>query len=98
MAGISGILTYAVEAGIIDTNPAHGVRKPKDNVRNRRLTEAEYRTLGKILREAAEDDKYPALVLLLIAGAALWALQGNRQRNPAPDELASSLGKIVRTR
>lgn len=59
---LGGILTYAVEAGIIDTNPAHGVRKPKDNVRNRRLTEAEYRTLGKILREAAEDDKYQMTV------------------------------------
>ena len=30
---LGGILTYAVEAGIITTNPAHGLRKPKDNVR-----------------------------------------------------------------
>jgi len=55
---LGGILTYAVEAGIIDTNPAHGLRKPKDRVRNRRLTEAEYRTLGEILRNAAKDEKY----------------------------------------
>ncbi|MGB8402005.1 tyrosine-type recombinase/integrase [Bradyrhizobium sp.] len=55
---LGGILTYAVEAGIIETNPAHGLRKPKDNVRNRRLTEAEYRTLGGILRKAAEDERY----------------------------------------
>ncbi len=55
---LGGILTYAVEAGIIETNPAHGVRKPKDNVRVRRLTEAEYRTLGEILRKAAEDEKF----------------------------------------
>ena len=47
---LGGILTYAVEAGIISSNPAHGIRKPKDNVRNRRLTEAEYRTLGEMLR------------------------------------------------
>jgi len=40
---LGGILTYAVEAGIIESNPAHGVRKPKDNVRKRRLSEAEYR-------------------------------------------------------
>lgn len=59
---LGGILTYAVEAGIIETNPAHGLRKPKDNVRNRRLTEAEYRTLGKILCEAAENDKYQTTV------------------------------------
>jgi hypothetical protein len=29
---LGGILTYAVEAGIIESNPAHAVRKPKDNV------------------------------------------------------------------
>jgi hypothetical protein len=50
---LGGILTYAIESGIIDRNPAHGLRKPKDNVRNRRLTEDEYRTLGGMLREAA---------------------------------------------
>jgi integrase len=55
---LGGILTYAIEAGIIETNPAHGIRKPKDRVRNRRLTEAEYRTLGGILRKAAEDERY----------------------------------------
>lgn len=55
---LGGILTYAVEAGIIDRNPAHGIKKPKDNVRNRRLTEDEYHTLGGILREAAENEKY----------------------------------------
>jgi len=53
-----GILTYAVEAGVIDVNPAHGVRRPKDNVRARRLTEAEYRILGEVLTKAAENEKY----------------------------------------
>ncbi len=57
-----GILTYAVEAGIIASNPAHGIRKPKDNVRQRRLSEAEYRTLGEMLRKAAEDEKYAMTV------------------------------------
>jgi hypothetical protein len=40
----------------------HGVERSKLNVRNRRLTEAEYRTLGKILCKAAEDDKYQTTV------------------------------------
>lgn len=53
-----GILSYAMEAGIIDMNPAHGVRRPKDNVRARRLSEAEYRTLGEMLRKAAENETY----------------------------------------
>ena len=59
---LGGILTYAVDAGIIESNPAHGIKKPKDNVRNRRLTEAEYRTLGQMLREAAANDKYVTTV------------------------------------
>ncbi len=52
------ILTYAVEAGVIETNPAHGVRRPKDNVRARRLSEAEYRVLGDLLKAAAENESY----------------------------------------
>lgn len=59
---LGGILTYAVDAGIIETNPAHGIKKPKDKVRNRRLTEAEYRTLGQMLREAAQNDKFVTTV------------------------------------
>ncbi|MGJ5040640.1 tyrosine-type recombinase/integrase [Bradyrhizobium sp. HKCCYLRH1062] len=59
---LGGILTYAVEAGIIESNPAHGIRKPKDNMRTRRLTEAEYRTLGEMLRAAGHDEKYATTV------------------------------------
>lgn len=62
---LGGILTYAMEAGIITTNPAHGIRKPKDNVRGRRLTEAEYRTLGQMLRTAAENEKYAMTVEII---------------------------------
>ena len=62
---LGGILTYAVEAGIITTNPAHGLRKPKDNVRTRRLTEAEYRTLGEMLRTAEKDEKYATTVEII---------------------------------
>jgi hypothetical protein len=51
-----------VEAGIIESNPAHGIRKPKDNVRKRRLSEAEYRILGGMLREAAKQEKYTTIV------------------------------------
>jgi len=66
---LGGILSYAMEAGIIDTNAAHGIRKPKDNVRDRRLSEAEYRTLGKILAKAEAGGQYMivAQVIRLIA-------------------------------
>jgi integrase len=53
-----GILSYAAELGIIESNPTHGVRKPKDNVNGRRLSEQEYRALGEILRNATEDGQY----------------------------------------
>ncbi len=59
---LGGILTYAVEAGMIETNPAHGIRKPKDNVRKRRLSEAEYRILGRMLRDAAKHEKNATVV------------------------------------
>jgi len=62
---LGGILTYAVEAGIIERNPAHGLRKPKDNVRNRRLTEDEYRILGELLREAGGTEKYAMTVEII---------------------------------
>lgn len=52
------ILTYAINAGIIDSNPAHGIRKPKDQVRQRRLTEVEYRALGQMLAEIRSDHSY----------------------------------------
>lgn len=62
---LGGILTYACENGIIDRNPAHGIRKPKDVVRDRRLTESEYRTLGAILAEAAKDTRYTLAVEII---------------------------------
>lgn len=52
---LGGIFTYAMREGIIDKNPVHGFQKPKDRVRDRRLTEREYRTLGRILTDAADD-------------------------------------------
>lgn len=62
---LGGILTYAVEAGIIENNPAHGLKKPKYDVRTRRLSEAEYRTLGQMLRDAAKTEKYTTTVNII---------------------------------
>lgn len=59
---LGGILSYAVEAGIIESNPSHGIRKPKYDVRTRRLSEVEYRTLGEMLQKAAENEKYAMTV------------------------------------
>ena len=77
---LGGILTYAMEAGIITSNPAHGIRKPKDNVRGRRLTEAEYRTLGEMLRKAAENEKY-AMTVEIIRQIALTGCRRSEMIN-----------------
>ncbi len=69
MGLFGGIFSYAVEAGVIEHNPTYGLRKPKYQVRDRRLSEAEYRVLGRILREAQKSDHYRihADILRLIA-------------------------------
>ena len=55
---IGGILSYAIDLGVIEHNPAHGIKKPKYKVRERRLTEAEYGVLGNILRDAQANEKF----------------------------------------
>src|SRR3546814_2982075 len=73
---LGGILSYARdELGIIEINPAHGVRKPKDSVRTRRLNEDEYRALGRILENAALDDRYTRTTELI----RMLALTGCRR-------------------
>ena len=67
---LGGILTYAAEAGVIESNPARGIGKPKDNARKRRLSEAEYRILGQMLRDAAKSEKY-AMTVDIIGQVAL---------------------------
>lgn len=58
MGLIGGVLTYAVDLGVIDSNPAHGIKRPKDNVRTRRLNDGEYRILGRMLKTASENERY----------------------------------------
>lgn len=54
---LGAIFTYARENGIIEVNPAHGIRKAADQKRTRRLSDDEYRLLGELLRAAADDDQ-----------------------------------------
>src|SRR3546814_18884831 len=54
---IGGILTYAVDLGVIDSNPAHGIKRPKDNVRSRRLTDGQYRLLGRMVKAAPTHER-----------------------------------------
>lgn len=72
---LGGILTYAKDAGIIEVNPAAGVKKPKDQVRTRRLTESEYRRFGEILNDAGRNPNFSMTVEI----ARLIALTGARR-------------------
>ena len=69
MGLLGGVFSYAVEAGIIEHNPTHGLRKPKYKVRDRRLSESEYRILGDILRQGCRSNqlRIHADILRLIA-------------------------------
>ncbi len=62
---LGGILTYAVAQGIIEKNPAHGIRKPADGVKKRRLSDDEYRLLGQILREKEADEQFKTAVQIV---------------------------------
>lgn len=55
---LGGIFTYAMREGVIDKNPVAGFKKPKDRVRDRRLTEREYRALGRLLAAADHDPQF----------------------------------------
>ena len=72
---LGGILTYAVELGIIENNPTHGLRKPKYSIRTRRLSEEEYRILGRILIDASKTENFCKTVEII----RLIALTGCRK-------------------
>ena len=72
---LGGIFTCAIERGIVAKNPIHGVRKPADRVRQRRLSEHEYRQLGAILRKLANDERFGTAVSII----HLLALTGCRR-------------------
>lgn len=71
---LGGILSFAVSNGILDHNPAAGVRRPADNSRERRLTPDEFRHLGKALQAAENEGE----TWQVIVGVWLIALTGCR--------------------
>jgi integrase len=71
---LGAIFTYAVRRGMRPDNPVHGVVRPADGRRERRLTDDEYKTLGVALRKAEAAHMWPAA----IAVARFLALTGWR--------------------
>ncbi|MER9117118.1 site-specific integrase [Mesorhizobium sp. M0954] len=72
---LSGIISFAVDQGIIETNPVHGVKRPADARRRRRLGPEEYGRLGQALAEARAKGETPQLIdavwLLALTGCRL---------------------------
>ena len=62
---LGGILTYAVHQGLLEKNPAHGIRKPADGIKKRRLSDDEYRLLGQILQDRAADEQFKTTVQII---------------------------------
>lgn len=73
---LGGIFTYAIEQGIVELNPARGIRKPKDKVRTRRLSEAEFGILGQLLSDH-EGNASTALAAKIIRVLALTGCRRN---------------------
>jgi integrase len=71
---LGAIFTYAVRHCMRSDNPVYGVPRPADGKRDRRLTDAEYISLGDALRKAESEGIWPAAV----AAARLLALTGWR--------------------
>ncbi len=69
---LGGILTYAVSEGIIEHNPAQGVKRPADGKRERRLTADEFKALGKVL------DNADAMTWQAVKGTLLLIYTGSR--------------------
>lgn len=74
---LGAILAYAVKVGMRSDNPAHGVLRPADGKRERRLSADEYAALAKGLEKAAqpgeprEDGKLPRRAMWPHALAAI---------------------------
>jgi integrase len=62
---LGGILSFAMSEGIIDANPARGVKRPNDGQRQRRLDAAEYAALGNVLADGTEPWQAVACIRLL---------------------------------
>ena len=70
---LGGIFTFAVERELVDANPTRGVRRYKDNRRDRFLSPVEMARLGDVLSNLEKDGGDPRHIniirLLLLTGA-----------------------------
>ncbi|HAD84861.1 MAG TPA: integrase [Brevundimonas sp.] len=72
---LGGIFTFAVERDFVKTNPTRGVKRYKDNRRNRFLSPAELARLGEVLAEIEDHGGDPRHINII----RLLALTGARK-------------------
>lgn len=73
IALFGAIMTYAIKQGLRTDNPVHGVMRPADGRRERRLRDEEYAALGIGLHAAKDaDDWAPALAAIRFLTIAGW--------------------------
>ena len=79
---LGGILSHAINEGIISSNLAHGVKRPADKKRDRRLSPEEFRALGRALSAAeATGDNWQSTTcirLLCLTGCRLSEISSLR--------------------
>lgn len=82
MTTLRSLLNHAVRLGILDRNPANGVRIMASQKNKRRLSAGEVRHLGKILRQMERDGEHPtgiaAIRTLLLTGFRRMEVLGMR--------------------
>ena len=64
---LGGILSFAVSEGVISANPARGIKRPADHRREIRLSDDDYRTLGRIIRGAVAENPTAIVAIKLLA-------------------------------
>jgi Arm DNA-binding domain len=70
---LGSIISFAVARGLIESNPARGVRRYGDGVRERRLSDAEYKMLAKGMKAARESSMWsPAVAALQFLALSGW--------------------------
>jgi len=62
---LGAIFSYAVHQGIRPDNPVHGLVRPADGKRDRRLTDVEYASLGTALQKAFDANIWPSAISLV---------------------------------
>ena len=72
VALLGAIFTWAIKRKIVAVNPVHGIEKPADAVKLRRLSSAEYEKLGDVLNGGAPALERSVADIILMLAVSGW--------------------------